>query len=105
EALGQALLSGAFLIECPLLDDEPQRPLDGCQAADPGAGKRSGFGPAAQAWTEAGRLRRGRGREERNVCRPGRAHRTDRTTVDARGADAGVEPPVIAAVSRQARPI
>src|ERR1700724_1654475 len=36
---------------------------------------------------------------------PGGAHRTDRTAVDARGMDAGIEPPVIGRVSRQARPI
>src|SRR4051812_35935175 len=103
EALGQALHSGSLLIECSLLNDEPQRPLDGCPAADPGAGKGSGFGPAAQAWAEAGRLRRGRRREERNVCRPGGAHRTDRTAVDARRVDASIEPPIIGRVSRQAR--
>ena len=35
----------------------------------------------------------------------GGAHRTDRTAVDARGTNAGIEPPVIGGVSRQARPI
>ena len=67
DALGQALHSGSPLIECSLFDDEPQRPLDGRPAADPGAGKGSGFGPVAQARAEASSLRRGGRREERNV--------------------------------------
>src|SRR5580704_18016897 len=97
--------SGSLLIEYSLLGDEPQRPLDGRPTADPGAAKGGSFGPAAQAWAEAGRLRRGRRREEGNIGRPGRTHRTDRTAIDARGVDAGVEPPIIRRVSRQTRPI
>ena len=66
----------------------------------PGAGPAArDFRAAAQAGMEAGLLRgRGRGVED-DIARQGRARRTDRTAVDARGLDRGEEASVVAGVA------
>src|SRR5262249_35051032 len=92
-------------IERAVLDDKPQRSFNCRPAADPCAAERSGLRPAPQAGTETRRFgRRGR-REEQNIGGPGGAHRTDRTAVNTRGANAGIEPPVIDLISPQPRAI
>jgi hypothetical protein len=69
------------LIERTLVD-QPQRAIDGCARAAPGRRMLRGFRPAAQAWPETGRFRRGGAGEIPDVARLGLAHRADRPAID-----------------------
>ena len=92
------------LVERPALD-EHQRARHGVRGAVPGAARRRGLGPAAQAWAKAGGLRRGGTRIESDVFAPRRPRRADRPAVDAGRPDTGEEAAIEAGVACRDRPI
>src|SRR6516162_2381138 len=72
-----------------------------CSSA-PCRASRCRLGAAAKAWPEACPLGGGCRTKEQDIRRSGRSYRTDRTTVDPRGPDAGEEQSVECPISRQA---
>src|SRR3954467_11094990 len=103
KSLSEAFPGSPLRIERAVLDDKPQRSFNCRPAADPCAAERSGLRPAPQAGKATCRFGcRGR-REERNMGRPGGAHRTDRTTVNTGSVNAVIEPPISHPFSPYAR--
>src|SRR5262245_16022600 len=76
----------AVAIESARLDQD-QGALDGCPGTLPRRAERSCFGPAAQARSIAGALRRCRGWIEANIARKRGTRRTHRTAVYPRRSD------------------
>ena len=93
----------AVVEESPL--DETQRARDGRRRAAPRRRPGRRLRSTAQAGPEPRALGGGRGREEDDVARLGRLHRTGGPAIDPRGQHAGEEPPVEARVARDSRAV
>jgi|SRR5579859_5721277 len=68
EALGKFFDRRSLFVQSALLDNKPDRTLDGCAASDPGIGEWRGLGAAPQARPKSRRFGRRGGRKELNVA-------------------------------------